>query len=103
MSALISYGIGKSPIEDLHRLIDEPVQSSWKSEFGMVPPHGLYLVDVWYRPEDIEFKEEDIKLVALQEECDRINSQLQNFEGPILEKISLKKRLLTVKKAINSR
>lgn len=104
VSALLSYGVGRTPIEDLHRLIDEPVPSSWKSEFSMVPAHGLYLVDVWYRPEDLEFKcrEEDLKLAALQEECDKIHSQLQHFEGPILEKINLKKRLLILKKAIAS-
>lgn len=103
VSALLTYGQGRATLADLHRLIDEPVRDSWSPNFQMVPPHGLYLVDVMYRPEDIA--EAEIAVGAdhirqLQEEHDQLLHQLRSFEGKVLEKITLKERLLKTKRML---
>lgn len=103
VSALLTYGQGRATLADLHRLIDEPVRDSWTTNFQMVPPHGLYLVDVMYRPEEIAEAENaagagDIR--QLQEEHDQLLHQLRGFDGNVLEKINLKERLLKTKKLL---
>lgn len=103
VSALLTYGQGRASLADLHRLIDEPVRTSWSTNFQMVPPHGLYLADVMYRPEELAEAEAAVgadNIKQLQKEHDQLLHQLKTFEGNILDKIKLKERLLEAKKML---
>lgn len=100
VAALTVYGQGKVTLNDVHRLIDEPVDKSWEPFGEMLPPYGLYLVDVQYLPEDLKYEEELADLTVLENELDKAINSVTNFKGSILEKIELRRKLLTIQSQI---
>lgn len=57
VSLLIGVGQHKVSIDEIQTLFDTKDPSKWPGRTHMVPPHGLYLMKVDYRPEDLIIKD----------------------------------------------
>ncbi|XP_038216010.1 tRNA pseudouridine synthase-like 1 isoform X2 [Zerene cesonia] len=58
VGTLISVANGKLPPEEIKVMLQVPSKHSWHNFIQSIPPHGLYLCDVEYKPEDLVFKEQ---------------------------------------------
>ncbi|PSN29326.1 hypothetical protein C0J52_19956, partial [Blattella germanica] len=65
VGALIAVAEGRISVDDIQYMLDNPSKDSWNTRIPVVPPHGLYLVDVEYDPADLVLSEDTSKQDSL--------------------------------------
>lgn len=58
MGTLISVAVGKLPPEEIKVMLQVPSKHSWHNFIQCTPPHGLYLCNVEYNPDDLVYAPE---------------------------------------------
>ncbi|XP_069683698.1 tRNA pseudouridine synthase-like 1 [Periplaneta americana] len=58
VGALIAVAKGHISVEEVRYMLENPSKDSWNNKIVVVPPHGLYLVDVEYDPLDMVMPQE---------------------------------------------
>ncbi|XP_073944458.1 tRNA pseudouridine synthase-like 1 [Choristoneura fumiferana] len=59
MGTLNCVAIGKLPPEEIKVMLQVPSKHSWHNHIQNCPPHGLYLCDVEYNPQDLIYEATD--------------------------------------------
>ncbi|KAJ9575751.1 hypothetical protein L9F63_007397 [Diploptera punctata] len=60
VGTLIAVASGSISIEEVKYMLNTPSKDSWNNCIGVVPPFGLYLLDVEYDPQDMEMQNSEI-------------------------------------------
>lgn len=73
IGTLLSVAVGKLPPEEIKVMLQVPSKYSWHSFIQCSPPHGLYLCNVEYNPDDLIYDPEgqrtnDTKDTSLDED-----------------------------------
>jgi tRNA U38,U39,U40 pseudouridine synthase TruA len=50
VGALINVAEGRTSVEEIRYMLENPSEHSWNNRIIVVPPYGLYLTDVEYDP-----------------------------------------------------
>lgn len=58
IGTLLSVAIGKLRPEDIKVMLQVPSKHSWHNFIASSPPHGLYLCNVEYNPDDLIYNPE---------------------------------------------
>jgi len=75
VGVLIAVAQGKLTKKDVYELITIPSSQNWPSLVQVMPPHGLYLCEVRYRPEEIE------KIRSYNESFEKFTRQQKEVEA----------------------
>lgn len=58
VGTLMSVAVGKLPPEEIKLMLQVPSKHSWHNFIQCAPPHGLYLCNVEYNPDDLIYASE---------------------------------------------
>jgi tRNA U38,U39,U40 pseudouridine synthase TruA len=61
VGALISVAEGRTSVEDIRYMLENPSKHSWNNRIIVVPPYGLYLTDVEYDPVEMVMPQETVE------------------------------------------
>lgn len=70
IGTLVSVGVGKLEPKDVQLMLQIPSKHSWYSFIQNLAPHGLYLCDVEYDPEDFVYRESEQNNTPVLKEVD---------------------------------
>lgn len=59
VGALIAVASGHISLEEVKIMLDRPSKDSWNNKIRVVPPFGLYLIDVEYDPQDLVMEQNE--------------------------------------------
>jgi tRNA U38,U39,U40 pseudouridine synthase TruA len=61
VGALISVAEGRVSVEEIRYMLENPSKHSWNKRIIVVPPYGLYLMDVEYDPLEMVMPQEEVE------------------------------------------